>query len=69
MHQSLLTRLFKSLLGNEEAPLMRIAYSIIEDERIKGHTILANKLNSILQEKISRSNDFSPTLKVAREQD
>jgi len=69
MNQSLLTRLFKSLEGNEEAPLMRIAYSIIEDERIKGHTILANKLNSILQEKISRSNDFSPTLKVAREQD
>ncbi len=69
MNQSLLTRLFKSLEGNEEAPLMRVAYSIIEDERIKGHTILANKLNSILQEKISRSNDFSPTLKVAREQD
>jgi SpoVK/Ycf46/Vps4 family AAA+-type ATPase len=69
MNQSLLTRLFKSLEGNEEAPLMRVAYSIIEDERIKGHTILANKLNSILQEKISRSNNFSPTLKVAREQD
>ena len=69
MNQSLLTRLFKSLEGNEEAPLMRVAYSIIEDERIKGHTILANKLNSILQEKISRSNDFSPILKVAREKD
>jgi len=69
MNQSLLTRLFKSLEGNEEAPLMRVAYSIIEDERIKGHTILANKLNSILQEKISRSNNFSPTLKVARELD
>jgi SpoVK/Ycf46/Vps4 family AAA+-type ATPase len=69
MNQSLLTRLFKSLEGNEEAPLMRVAYSIIEDERIKGHTILANKLNSILQEKISRSNDFRPTLKVTREQD
>lgn len=69
MNQSLLTRLFKSLEGNEEAPLMRVAYSIIEDERIKGHTILANKLNSILQEKISRSNNFSPTLKVAREKD
>jgi SpoVK/Ycf46/Vps4 family AAA+-type ATPase len=69
MNQSLLTRLFKSLEGNEEAPLMRVAYSIIEDERIKGHTILANKLNSILRERISKSNDFRPTLKVAREKD
>lgn len=69
MNQSLLTRLFKSLEGNEEAPLMRVAYSIIEDERIKGHTILANKLNSILQDKLSKSNDFRSTLKVAREKD
>lgn len=69
MNQSLLTRLFKSLEGNEEAPLMRVAYSIIEDERIKGHTILANKLNSILQDKLSKSYDFRPTLKVAREKD
>lgn len=69
MNQILLTRLFKSFEGNENEPLIKVAYSIVEDEKRKGHIGLANKLNSILQGTLTKTNDFRPTLKVAKEKD
>jgi SpoVK/Ycf46/Vps4 family AAA+-type ATPase len=69
MNQSLLTRLFKSIEGDENSSLIKVAYSIIEEEKKKGHTILADKLNSILQSSISRSGELKPVLKLAKVKD
>jgi SpoVK/Ycf46/Vps4 family AAA+-type ATPase len=66
MNQALLTRLFKSIEGSQETPLMRIAFSIIEDERRKGHSRLADKLNSILKENLSEGIQSKPSLKIAK---
>ena len=49
MNQALLTRLFKSIEGDENPSLIKVVYSIIEEEKKKGHASLADKLNSILQ--------------------
>ncbi|RYM31429.1 ATP-binding protein [Brumimicrobium glaciale] len=68
MNQALLTRLFKSITGEKDAPLMKIAYSIIEDEKRKGHTKLAVKLNSILEDNLLKK-PVTPSLKVAKEKD
>ncbi len=38
MNQTLLTRLFKSIEGEPNAPLMRIAFSIIEDENFSPYS-------------------------------
>ena len=69
MNQALLTRLFKSIEGDKNSPLIKIAYSIIEEEKRKGHNNLADKLNSILQNGLTQSNGFKPILKVTREGD
>ena len=55
MNQSLLTRLFKSIDGNNDESLVKIAYSIIQDERRKGHDRLADKLDSILEGNLAKS--------------
>lgn len=67
MNQALLTRLFKSIEGTPQTPVIKVAYSIIEDEKRKGHQRLASKLESILQKSIARSVSDAPRLKVARE--
>jgi AAA+ superfamily predicted ATPase len=54
MNQALLTRLFKTIEGNKEEPLIKIAYTIIEDERRKGHTKLADRLDTILEGNLAR---------------
>lgn len=66
MNQALLTRLFKSIEGKQDTPLMKIAYSIIEDEKRKGHLKLADKLETILNTTISE-NVSNPRLKIAKE--
>jgi len=66
MNQTLLTRLFKSIEGEQDTPLMKIAFSIIEDEKRKGHSTLANKLTKILNDNLSREL-HNPTLKVAKD--
>jgi len=63
MNQALLTRLFKSIEGDPNEPLMRIAYSIIKDEKKKGHTKLAIKLDAILKENIK---NIPSTLKLTK---
>jgi SpoVK/Ycf46/Vps4 family AAA+-type ATPase len=66
MNQALLTRLFKSIEGDNNTPLMKIAYSIIEDEKRKGHSKLADKLSKILNDNFSIAPQKS-TLKNAKE--
>ncbi|MGI0105621.1 AAA family ATPase [Salinimicrobium sp. WS361] len=66
MNQVLLTRLFKSIEGDENTPLMKIAHNIIEDENKKGHTKLANKLQAILNKKLDQSQR-APALKQVKE--
>jgi len=49
MNEALLMRLFKTIEGNGHTPLMKVAYSIIENEKKKGHQKLADKLSAILK--------------------
>jgi len=71
MNQTLLTRLFKSIEGNKEEPLVRIAYTIIDDERKKGHTKLADRLDTILEGNLARviEPQQNPSLKLTRDKD
>lgn len=69
MNQALLTRLFKSIEGNENPTLIKVAYSIIEDEKKKGHIRIAEKLDKILQNNLSKTKDKTPYFKVIKEKD
>lgn len=66
MNQALLTRLFKSIEGEKHTPLMKIAFSIIEDEKRKGHSKLADRLAKILNDNLSKELQ-KPTFKVAKD--
>lgn len=66
MNQVLLTRLFKSIEGDENSTLVRIAHSIIKEEEKKGHLKLANKLNSILENNVSKITSHDNSLKLAK---
>lgn len=68
MNQTMLTRLFKSIEGNKEEPLIRIAYTIIEEERKKGHLKLADRLDTILENNLAKvvEPQKNPTLKLTR---
>jgi SpoVK/Ycf46/Vps4 family AAA+-type ATPase len=67
MNQSLMTRLFKTITGYKDSPAMKIAFSIVEDTRKKGHIHLADKLTAILAENIELAKTNSPSLKPIRE--
>lgn len=67
MNQVLLTRLFKTIEGEKDAPLMKIAFSIIEDEKRKGHDKLAEKLEKLLTNNLSRKANEKPALKIAKD--
>lgn len=54
MNQELMARLFRSIEGDREDDLVKVAYRIVEDERRKGHERLANRLNEILEKNIKR---------------
>ncbi|HYQ57616.1 MAG TPA: ATP-binding protein [Draconibacterium sp.] len=66
MNQALLTRLFKSIEGERDTPLMKIAYSIIEDEKRKGHAKLAERLETILEKELSQAK-YQSSFKVVKE--
>ena len=66
MNQALLTRLFKSIEGPADTPLIRVAYSIKEEEKRKGHIRLAERLNKILAGNIS-DEERKPVLRLAKE--
>lgn len=67
MNQALLTRLFRSIEGDPNSSLVKIAFSIIEDEKRKGHTKVAEKLTEILRKNISTSKD--PSFQVIRDKE
>ncbi len=66
MNQALLTRLFKSIEGERDTPLLKVAYSIIEEEKRKGHSKLAEKLDAILKRRLVQETQQS-SFKVAKE--
>ena len=69
MNQSLMTRLFKTISGDENSPAMKVAFSIVEDTRKKGHVHLADRLAEILAAKIAavKSERSAPVLKPIQE--
>lgn len=67
MNQALLTRLFKSIEGDKDSSLMKVAYSIIEDEKKKGHDKLASKLTLILENSLEKY--LYKDLKVIRQKE
>jgi SpoVK/Ycf46/Vps4 family AAA+-type ATPase len=66
MNQDLMIRLFRSIEGDKDADVMKVASLIIDDEKKKGHEILAKKLEGILDKKVSANRNFSIELKQLR---
>jgi len=67
MNQALLTRLFKAIEGDKDSSLMKVAYSIIDDEKKKGHDKLASKLTLILENSLEKY--LNQDLKVIRQKE
>ena len=66
MNQDLMIRLFRSIEGDKDADVMKVASLVIEDEKKKGHEILAKKLKDIIDKKTSLNRNFSLELKQLR---
>jgi SpoVK/Ycf46/Vps4 family AAA+-type ATPase len=66
MNQDLMIRLFRSIEGDKDADVMKVASLIIESEKKKGHEILAKKLKDIIDRKPSQKRNFSIELKQLR---
>jgi SpoVK/Ycf46/Vps4 family AAA+-type ATPase len=56
-------RLFRSIEGDKEDDVVKVASLIIEDEKKKGHEKLAEKLKYILEKNISTSQNFRGELR------
>ena len=67
MNQELLSRLFKSIDGTKDESLVKIAFSIIQDEKNKGHNNLARKLERILEKNLSSTKPTQRLLKVTKD--
>lgn len=63
MNQDLMIRLFRSIEGDKEDDVVKVASLIIEDEKKKGHEKLAEKLKFILDKNVSASNTFRGELR------
>ncbi|WP_158827548.1 AAA family ATPase [Mucilaginibacter lacusdianchii] len=63
MNQDLLVRLFRSIDGEQSDDIVRVAGSIIEDERRKGHAKLADRLQGILEKNIKTNQSFKGELR------
>lgn len=63
MHQDLLVRLFRSIDGEHSDDIVKVAESIIDDERKKGHGKLADRLKSILSKNIKTNQSFKGELR------
>ena len=55
MKGELLKRLFRAIAGEDRDAIDKLTYLVIEDERKKGHTLLASQLENIAQ-KSAKSN-------------
>lgn len=63
MNQDLMLRLFRTIEGDKEDDVIKVASLIIEDEKKKGHERLAEKLKFILEKNISTNQNFRRELK------
>lgn len=63
MHQDLLIRLFRSIEGDKNDDVVKVASLIIDEEKKKGHAKLAERLKSILDKNVASSHDFKGELK------
>jgi len=63
MNQDLLLRLFRSIEGDSNDDIVKIANRIIEEESKKGHARLANKLKDILDKNVHSYSVFRGELK------
>ena len=64
MNQELLVRLFRTIEGDPNEDIIKVAEKIIADEAGKGHTKLANKLSEILKKNIDTYQSFRGELKT-----
>lgn len=64
MNQELLVRLFRTIEGEPNEDIIKVAEKIIEDEASKGHTKLANRLTGILKKNINSYQSFRGELKT-----
>jgi SpoVK/Ycf46/Vps4 family AAA+-type ATPase len=63
MNQDLMIRLFRSIEGNKEDDVVKVASLIIEDEKKKGHEKLAERLKFILDKNVTSSQIFRGELR------
>lgn len=63
MNQDLMIRLFRSIEGDKEDDVVKVASLIIEDEKKKGHEKLADKLKLILDKNVSAGQNFRGELR------
>lgn len=64
MQQELLIRLFRSIEGEPNEDIVKVAEKIIEEENKRGHTKLASKLKEILTKNIQSYSSFRGELKT-----
>jgi len=63
MNQDLMIRLFRSIEGNLDDDIIKVADKIIEDEKKKGHVKLADRLKGILERNLTTHKSFPMKLK------
>ena len=63
MNQDLMLRLFRSIDGEADDDLVKVAATIIDDERKKGHNRLADRLKNILEKNIKTHQSVKGELK------
>ena len=64
MNQDLMVRLFRSIEGDPEDDVVKVAEKIIEDEKLRGHGKLADKLKGILEKNVSSHVSFRKELRT-----
>lgn len=63
LNKDILKRLFKSIDGNPEDDIVKVAYDIIKDKEEKGHHVLSKQLRAILDENVQASKKLGKELK------
>ncbi len=64
MNQDLMVRLFRSIEGDPEDDVVKVAKRIIENEKLKGHGKLADKLRNILEKNVAAHVSFRKELRT-----
>ncbi|MCX6786286.1 MAG: ATP-binding protein [Candidatus Kaiserbacteria bacterium] len=64
MNQDLMVRLFRSIEGDSDDDLVKVAKKIIENEKVKGHAKLAGRLRGILDTNVASHLSFKKELKT-----